>query len=204
MLVVDDRTAYSRPARGRRPGEAEGPRRQGDPEVGRSEGDRLLGASRGDRLRQPTSCSCPGRSRQTRRSSAGSCGARQEGDRLRLGRGRLRRLHAGGLVRLVLRAGHSRGPGQRCVHQGLRHDVRLELGPPVYVATQAAIAAIRKACADGAATRAEVEKNLHATFIPRIVLGGNLRFTARGDRKGASFSIFKLGAAGKKMLVGST
>jgi branched-chain amino acid transport system substrate-binding protein len=77
-------------------------------------------------------------------------------------------------------------------------------GPPVYVATQAAIAAIRQACADGAATRAEVEKKLQATFIPRIALGGNLRFTARGERKGASFSIFKLGAAGKKTLVGST
>ena len=75
-------------------------------------------------------------------------------------------------------------------------------GPPVYVATQAAIAAIRKACADGDATRAEVQKNLKATFIPKIVLGGNLRFTARGDRKGASFSIFKLEAGGKKTMVG--
>ena len=75
-------------------------------------------------------------------------------------------------------------------------------GPPAYVATQAAIAAIRKACADGAATRAEVDKNLQATFIPRIVLGGSLRFTARGDRKGASFSVFKLVAGGKKTLVG--
>ena len=45
-------------------------------------------------------------------------------------------------------------------------------GPPAYVATQAAIAAIRKACADGDATRAEVQKHLRATFIPKIVLGG--------------------------------
>ena len=52
-------------------------------------------------------------------------------------------------------------------------------GPPVYVATQAAIAAIRKACSDGAATRAEVQKHLRATFIRRIVLGGSLSFTAR-------------------------
>jgi ABC-type branched-subunit amino acid transport system substrate-binding protein len=70
------------------------------------------------------------------------------------------------------------------------------------VATQAAIAAIVKACADGDATRAEVQSNLRATFIPKIVLGGNLRFTARGDRKGAGFSIFKLGAGGRKTLVG--
>jgi branched-chain amino acid transport system substrate-binding protein len=75
-------------------------------------------------------------------------------------------------------------------------------GPPVYVATQAAIAAIKKACADGAATRAEVQQKLRATFIRNIVLGGNLQFTARGDRKGAKFSIFRLGPGGKKTLVG--
>jgi branched-chain amino acid transport system substrate-binding protein len=75
-------------------------------------------------------------------------------------------------------------------------------GPPVYVATQAAIAAIRKACADGHATRAEVERNVRATSIRKIVLGGNLRFTARGDRKGALFSVFKVGAGGKRTLVG--
>ena len=75
-------------------------------------------------------------------------------------------------------------------------------GPPMYVATQAAIAAIRKACADGEATRAEVQKKLEATVIPRIVLGGSLQFTPNGDRKGAKFSIFKLEAGGKKTLVG--
>jgi ABC-type branched-subunit amino acid transport system substrate-binding protein len=75
-------------------------------------------------------------------------------------------------------------------------------GPPAYVATQAAIAAITRACADGDATRAEVQRNLQATFIPRIVLGGSLAFTAHGDRKGASFSIFKLGSGGTKTLVG--
>jgi branched-chain amino acid transport system substrate-binding protein len=77
-------------------------------------------------------------------------------------------------------------------------------GPPVYVATQAAIAAIGKACADGRADRAEVEEKLQATFIRRIVLGGGLRFTARGDRRGASFSIFKVGAGGRRTLVGWT
>jgi branched-chain amino acid transport system substrate-binding protein len=75
-------------------------------------------------------------------------------------------------------------------------------GPPTYVATQAAIAAIKKACADGNTTRAEVQKQLRATFIPKTVLGGNLQFTARGDVKGAKFYIFKLGAGGKKTLVG--
>ena len=75
-------------------------------------------------------------------------------------------------------------------------------GPPMYVATQAAIAAIQKACADGNATRAEVQKQLKATFLPKIILGGNLQFTAKGDVKGAKFYIFKLGAGGKKSLVG--
>ena len=75
-------------------------------------------------------------------------------------------------------------------------------GPPAYVATQAAIAAIQKACADGEATRDEVLKAMRATRIPRIVLGGELQFTPRGDRKGAAFSTFKLGAGGRKTLVG--
>ena len=75
-------------------------------------------------------------------------------------------------------------------------------GPPMYVATQAAIMAIQKACADGNATRAEVLKNLRTTFIPKTPLGGNLQFTAHGDVKGAKFYIFKLGAGGKKTLVG--
>jgi branched-chain amino acid transport system substrate-binding protein len=75
-------------------------------------------------------------------------------------------------------------------------------GPPIYVATQAAVAAITKACADGDATRAEVQRNLKATFIPKSILGGNFQFTAKGDVKGAKFYIFKLGAGGKKTLVG--
>ena len=75
-------------------------------------------------------------------------------------------------------------------------------GPPAYVATQAAITAIMKACADGEATRAEVLKQLRATRIPKIVLGGGLEFTARGDREDARFSIFKVGARGKKTLAG--
>ena len=75
-------------------------------------------------------------------------------------------------------------------------------GPPAYVATQAAIAAIQKACADGEATRAEVLKAMKATRLAKIVLGGDLEFTPRGDRKDARFSTFKLGAGGKKTLVG--
>ena len=75
-------------------------------------------------------------------------------------------------------------------------------GPPIYVATNAAIVAIQKACADGNATRAEVQKQLKATLLPKTVLGGTLQFTAKGDVKGSKFYIFKLGAGGKKTLVG--
>jgi branched-chain amino acid transport system substrate-binding protein len=75
-------------------------------------------------------------------------------------------------------------------------------GPPIYVATNAAIVAIQKACADGNATRAEVQKQLKATLLPKTILGGNLQFTAKGDVKGSKFYIFKLGAGGKKTLVG--
>ena len=70
------------------------------------------------------------------------------------------------------------------------------------MATQALIAAIQKSCADGNATRVEVQKHLKATFIPKTILGGNLQFTKNGDVKGSKFYIFKLGAGGKKRLVG--
>ena len=70
------------------------------------------------------------------------------------------------------------------------------------MATNAAIVAIQKACADGNATRAEVLKNLRRTFLRNTVLGGNLLFTLHGDVKGSKFYIFKLGAGGKKTLVG--
>ena len=74
-------------------------------------------------------------------------------------------------------------------------------GPPVYVATQAALVAIRRACADGRATRGEVERFLRRTSLPRTVLGRPLRFTPHGDAAGARFAVFRLGATGEKTLV---
>ena len=62
--------------------------------------------------------------------------------------------------------------------------------------------AILKACADGDATRAEVTRNLRTTFLPKIILGGNLQFTPKGDVKGSKFYIFKVQANGTKKLVG--
>lgn len=92
--------------------------------------------------------------------------------------------------------------GNAAFIRGYRAKFVSNFGPPTYVATQAAIAAIKRACADGDATRTEVHKNLKQTLIPKTILGGNLQFTARGDVKGAKFYIFKLGAGGKKTLVG--
>ena len=92
-------------------------------------------------------------------------------------------------------------PGNDAFVAGYGRRFVSRFGPPAYVATQAAILAIRKACADGEATRAEVERNLRATSIPRIVLGGSLRFTARGDRAGATFAVFRIGPGGKRILV---
>ncbi len=92
--------------------------------------------------------------------------------------------------------------GNAAFVKGYKAKFVSNFGPPIYVATNAAIVAIQKACADGDATRAEVQKQLKATLLPKTVLGGNLQFTAKGDVKGAKFYIFKLGAGGKKTLVG--
>lgn len=75
-------------------------------------------------------------------------------------------------------------------------------GPLTYVATQAAIAAVRRACADGRATRAEVLRALRATHLPKTVLGRGLEFTPAGDVQDARYSIFRVGPRGKKTMVG--
>ena len=92
--------------------------------------------------------------------------------------------------------------GNAAFIRGYRAKFVSNFGPPIYVATQATILAIQKACTDGNATRAEVQANLKRTSIARTVLGAKLQFTPRGDVKGSKFYIFKLGAGGKKILVG--
>jgi len=92
--------------------------------------------------------------------------------------------------------------GNAAFIRGYRAKFVSNFGPPIYVATNAAIVAIQKSCADGTVTRAEVQRNLKQTLLPKTVLGGNLQFTVRGDVKGSKFYIFKLGAGGKKTLVG--
>jgi len=64
-------------------------------------------------------------------------------------------------------------------------------GPPAYMAGWVAMTAITKACADGKATRAEVTKFVRQTNIPSLI-GDDIRFTAKGDVRGAKFAVFKV------------
>ena len=75
-------------------------------------------------------------------------------------------------------------------------------GPPVYVATQAVIAAVNTACADGSATRAEVLAAMRKTNLKKTILGSDISFDRRGDVKNAKFYIFRfLGGSYKYLRV---
>ena len=73
-------------------------------------------------------------------------------------------------------------------------------GPPSYMATWVLMSAINTACRDGSATRAEVTANVVRTNLPSI-LGGQVRFTKKGDVAGAKFYVFKI-TNGKYTLAG--
>jgi branched-chain amino acid transport system substrate-binding protein len=65
-------------------------------------------------------------------------------------------------------------------------------GPPTYMAGWVAMTAIRKACANGRASRAEVTRNVRTTNIPSIT-GGRTRFDRKGDLfGGGKFTVFKI------------
>ena len=76
--------------------------------------------------------------------------------------------------------------------QGYEGRSVTKFGPPAYVATEVAVRAIHAACADGTATRREVLERIRATDIRPTVLGTRLRFTSRGDARGASYAVFRL------------
>ena len=71
-------------------------------------------------------------------------------------------------------------------------------GVPTYVATQVAVNAIEKACkaGKGKTTRAAVRKAVAKTKLTGTLLGIPLSFSANGDVRGGSFSIYKIGANG--------
>jgi len=65
-------------------------------------------------------------------------------------------------------------------------------GPPTYMAGWVAMTAIRKACANGSASRAEVTKFVRGTNMPSII-GGRARFDRKGDIfGGGAFTVFKI------------
>lgn len=65
-------------------------------------------------------------------------------------------------------------------------------GAPNYVLAQAYANAVTKACKDNKISRAEVRKDFAKVSLSNTILGGPLRFTAKGDVAGAKFHIFKI------------
>ena len=64
-------------------------------------------------------------------------------------------------------------------------------GPATYLAGLVAMTAIKNACADGRATRAEVVQQVQRTNIPSI-FGGTVRFSRIGDPLPTKFIIYKI------------
>jgi branched-chain amino acid transport system substrate-binding protein len=77
-------------------------------------------------------------------------------------------------------------------------------GAPTYAATQVVVNAIKRACANGTATRAEVRAQIKRTDIPAkaSVLGLRIRFAANGDIRGGRFGIFRVASNGAYNPVG--
>jgi branched-chain amino acid transport system substrate-binding protein len=65
-------------------------------------------------------------------------------------------------------------------------------GPPAYVATQIEVAALKKACKNKTASRAEVRRNIRTTKLKTTPLGAWKGFNAKGDPKGAHFYVYKI------------
>ena len=106
-----------------------------------------------------------------------------------------------GLVRRVLRPRHPRDRGEHRVHRGLRRAVRLELRPRDLRGGAGCDRGVRKR-APTAAPRAQ---RWSATSRRRHCGGRCSAATqvhGRGEATGAGFSIFRLGAGGRKTMVG--
>lgn len=71
-------------------------------------------------------------------------------------------------------------------------DTSGAFGPATYQAGWVAMTAIRKACADGKVTRAEVTKTVRTSTTPSII-GSPIQFDAKGDLKGGGeFVIYRI------------
>jgi branched-chain amino acid transport system substrate-binding protein len=75
-------------------------------------------------------------------------------------------------------------------------------GPPSYVSVQVAATAYKAACADGAASRAELMKNIRAVKIPKSILGITVSFDKHGDVPAAKFYVSQIQSDGSHKLVG--
>ena len=71
-------------------------------------------------------------------------------------------------------------------------DFKSNFGPPMYVATQVVLQAVKKSCANGTATRAEVIGQLRKVKFNNSILGIPIGFTATGDLVGGRFFIFQI------------
>ncbi|HVS85137.1 MAG TPA: hypothetical protein VHD91_05865, partial [Gaiellaceae bacterium] len=69
-------------------------------------------------------------------------------------------------------------------------------GAPNYVLAQMWGAAATKACSDGKISRAEMRADFAKVSNPKSILGGTIKFTAKGDVAGAKFHIFKIQSNG--------
>jgi branched-chain amino acid transport system substrate-binding protein len=90
---------------------------------------------------------------------------------------------------------HSVGSARAIVREYNRYSKNRTFGtfgPPTYMAGWVAMDAIRKACARGGATRAEVTRIVRTTNMPSII-GGRIRFDKKGDISGGgAFTVFKI------------
>ncbi len=74
----------------------------------------------------------------------------------------------------------------------VKKDTSGAFGPATYQAGWVVMSAIRKACADGKVTRAEVTKDVKSSRTPSII-GAPTAFDAKGDlRGGGAFVIYKI------------
>ena len=74
-------------------------------------------------------------------------------------------------------------------------------GPPVYLAMQAMLTAMKKACADNKSSRAEVLRNLRGVKLAKTILGQPLSFDKNGDNPKAKFYVYQI-KGNKRTLVG--
>jgi branched-chain amino acid transport system substrate-binding protein len=74
-------------------------------------------------------------------------------------------------------------------------------GPPTYVGMQAVLTAMKTACKDKKASRAEVLADMHKVKIAHTILGQPLSFDKHGDNPHAKFYVYQIKGS-KRTLVG--